>query len=272
MERIVLAYDASAAAESARQWVEWRTDGNDAVVDILLVNNPLWADKTQAQSHLRDARDRLRRNNPRSIVHAIERDGRKVPNLVRGAREADLVVMGVTRPGSDARSSNARLPLRVGNELTCPTCLVPEGWARGGGRSRVVVGVDDDDSSDTAIAYAADEATRLGIALHLVHAWKTMPALPTHRDDVLFGMSDVEAAHRRLFDDVVARVRAGWPTLSLELTMVHDNPVSTLTVASSHACLAVIGSHRRGVLAAGFSGSVARDVTRDLRTPLCIVP
>lgn len=272
MEHIVLAYDASAAAESALQWVERRTDGKDAVVDLLLVNNPMWADKTQAQSQLHAARDRLRHNSPRSTVHAIERDGRKVPHLMRGALEADLLVMGVTRPGSDARSRNGWLPLRVATGVTCPTCLVPEGWARGAGRPRVVVGVDDDNTSDTAVAYAADEATRLGTTLHLVHAWKMMPGPISRREDGLIGTSEIEEAHRRLLDVIAARVRTGWPTVPLELTMVHDNPVSALTVASAHACLAVIGSHRRGVLATRFFGSLARDMTRALRAPLCIVP
>lgn len=272
MTHIVLAYDASAGAESALRWVVWRTAGDDAVVDLLHVSNPLWADKTRAGSLLRDARERLRHVNPRLTVHAIERDGRRGPNLLRGAAEADLIVMGVARPDGRVRPGGGWLPLRLASRLICATCLVPEGWTHDDVGSRVVVGVDDDPSSDTAVAFAADEATRLGLPLHLVHAWQTMPGSPARRDDTVFDTSDIDAAHRRLLGAVAARVRSYRPGLPLELTMVHDNPVSTLAVASTHACVTVIGSHHRGVIAAGFFGSTARDVARDLRAPVVIVP
>lgn len=272
MEHIVLAYDASPGAEAALDWVSWRIHNEAAVVHLLFVTNPLWAEKAQATRNLHAARDQLRRHNPALTVHLLLLDGRKIPTLTRAALDADLLVMGASQRARAPHQGSAALPLRVANRVICPTVLVPEGWTSGSGEPRVMVGIDDDSSSDTAAAFAADEATRLHAPLHLVHAWKTLPSAPGRVRDQVSGDAEIEDAHRRLLNEVAARIRTGWPGLPLELTLVHDNPVSALATAARHADVTVIGSHRRGAITAVILGSVAQDLSRDLHSPLCIVP
>src|SRR3546814_4192238 len=89
--------------------------------------------------------------------------------LADAGEDADLLVMGVHRASHLRSLLGGMLPLRVTTRARLPVVLVPVAWRPTEGA--ITVGVDDDSSSEAAVAFAAAEADRLGRPLRLVHAW-----------------------------------------------------------------------------------------------------
>jgi nucleotide-binding universal stress UspA family protein len=147
---------------------------------------------------------------------------------------------------------------------------VPDDWDAASGR--VVVGLDDDDSSVAAVAFAAREAASSRVTLTLVHTW-TMPT-PQMEGSVALLASPIEAraGQRRVLRDAAAAMQALHPALTIEQILEQGNPSSALLRASRGASLLVLGTHHRGVMKGAVLGSIGRDVLPQCRIPVCVVP
>lgn len=269
MERIVLGYDGSPAAESALDWITDRVARRTGLVEVIVIANMFLSSEADTDE-LRDrAEQRLRMRVPALPVETTAIDGLMPGALVHAARDADLLVVGVDRGHPVKAAWHGWMPQRVSSSAATPTCVVPRGWSPTAGP--VAVGLDDDDSSTAAVDFAAAEARADSHELRVVHAWATAvePAdgasLPTPRRRML-------AQHQAYAAATAERIRRAHPSLDVQVELAQSNPSAMLTTAARDSALVVIGTHGHGILTGGLIGSVALDLIGTVHAPVCVVP
>lgn len=270
MVRIVLGYDASPAANAALAWIADRATRGRTKVEMVTVTSMLLSDYIAADDALEEGARTLR-----NLVKSVEVDtytfDGSMPNaLIEGARTADMLVLGVTQTRPIRTALRGWIPAKAAARAKVPTVLVPEGWTPN--QHPVMVGVDDDPSSNAAISYGAREATANSVPLRLVHAWQ-MPT-PTVEGAVALLPSPIEMknAHRRILEEAGRVVVETYPEIGVEEVLVADNPASALLARADRTSLLVLGTHHRGLLAGATLGSVAQDILWKVPCPVCIVP
>lgn len=269
MEKIVVGYDGSPAAESALDWVADRAAHEDLRIELVLVANMFLSDEVDADETLRRAETRLTGQVPGVPVETVRVDGLMPGTLVEVAEGADLLVVGVDRGHPVRAALHGWLPQRVSAESSAPTCVVPRGWAAADGP--VSVGLADDGSSDAAIDFAAAEADAASRPLHLVHSWYApLPTGPPTSKPA--SLRRLHAQHVAFASDAAGRLRARHPDLEVHVELTQANPSAALVAASGLSSLLVIGTHGRGILTGGLVGSVALDLIGTVAAPVCVVP
>lgn len=117
----------------------------------------------------------------------------------------------------------------------------------------LVVGIDGSEASLEAVDWAADEAVRHEVPLHLVHA----------------AAADYEAP------DLVAvaseRARKGAPTVRLSSEVLHEDAASALVGKGRNAFVLVLGSRGLGDLTGLLLGSVSLAVAAHADCPVVVV-
>ncbi|WP_431979926.1 universal stress protein [Streptomyces qinglanensis] len=134
----------------------------------------------------------------------------------------------------------------------------------------VTVGLDGSSESIAAAEWAAREASVLDRPLRLVHVWDAVPeAYPE--------LAGADArrlwAERARFDprELVRRIRADRPELSVETAQPCGDPVRVLCEAADEAELLVLGSRGLGALTGFVVGSVSQSVVARSRCPAVLV-
>lgn len=270
MDKVILGYDGSPASEAALEWAAYRARAGGTELEVVLVTNMFSSDRQTADRILDAAARRWRSLVPGVPAEVRRLDGLMPATLSTAARGADLLVLGV-HPGSRVRAMlNGWVPLRVAARSRIPTALVPAGWSATD--EPVTVGVDDDASSEAALAFAATTASRHGMPLRVVHSW--LMGTPELRGTTALRLSphQIAAEHGRILEAAVAHVRERYPDVVVSHELVRDNPTSALTRAADRSSLIVIGTHGRGVVAGGFLGSTGLDLIGSLHRPICVVP
>ncbi|WP_100814320.1 universal stress protein [Microbacterium lacus] len=270
MDSIVVGYDGSQPSSVALDWAAARAAERSSSVDIVSVNASDLFDETIITDVLQDAERRFRDVAKDAHVQSRRVSGRMPGALLRAAETADLLVIGAHRRRPLRAALTGWRPLRTIARSRVPVVVVPDDWAATDGR--VLVGVDDDDSSSAAIHFAAREARAAGVGLTLVHAWQ-MP-VPTMDGAVAVLASPIEqkAAHRRILDAAGDAVLAEYPDVAVERMLVHDNPPAALLTEARRSALLVIGTHHRGPLEGALLGSTGQDTVAQSRIPVCVVP
>ncbi|MFI0411725.1 universal stress protein [Actinomadura sp. 3N508] len=139
------------------------------------------------------------------------------------------------------------------------------------GMNRIVVGDDGSESSLLAIDWAADEASRRGAALHVVHVVTPWlfdvpgdPGATRVRQQLLDGGRDV-------VDLAVARARDRVPGLEVTGEHAGGQPAKVLIERAEDALMVVTGSRGTGELTGLVLGSVAMQVASHARCPAVVV-
>lgn len=269
MENITLGYDDSATARSALDWVVDRCRRREAQVTIVDVST-LWSgERAGRDDSLEEAARVLQESAPATGVITVRLHGPVAKELADISEGADLLVLGVHRDARLRALVSGMLPLRVTARAHLPVVVVPQGWQPAEGA--VVVGIDDDDSSEPALEFAVREAAADHRPLHLVHGWLVGGTnLPEPVEDA--SSSRIAEAHHRILAAATQRARNREPALVVRESLVRDNPTSALAHAAGDAATIVIGTHGRGPTAGVFLGSVAWDLVGELDTVLCVVP
>jgi nucleotide-binding universal stress UspA family protein len=270
VETIVLGFDGSEPSMFALDWVAERAASHRTQVEIVMIGGTLLRDDSGRDSGLLDAERRLRDRAPDAEVDSHRFPGKMPNSLLERARHADLLVVGSHRGRPIWSALSGWMPLRVASRSRTPVVVVPDDWEATTGR--VVVGLDDDDSSLAAVDFAAREAAVSHVPLSLVHTW-TMPT-PQMEGSVVLLASPIEAraGQRRILREAVARTQEAHPDLVITQVLEQSNPSSALLRAARGASLLVLGTHHRGVVKGALLGSVGRDVLAQCRIPVCVVP
>ncbi len=187
----------------------------------------------------------------------------------------DLVVMG-----THARKGVARLFLGSTTEGVLRSSTVPVLTVRSTGTVDVhpfataVLGIDDSEASDAAVALAAklmqSFKTRLLAynAIDTTALYENAAAYPYDLEDVLEEMRTEGSA-------IIARSlkRASIDARAVTVSVVEGSPARVLLDAAQehHATAVVVGSHGRRGLRRFFLGSVAENVVRSSDVPVFVV-
>ena len=134
----------------------------------------------------------------------------------------------------------------------------------------VVVGIDTSPGSEPALDWAASEAARRGVALHIAHSWSLSPyQVPSgERGDLA---EDQLRAAQQLVRRAEDRARAGRPGLQVDSELLSDRAVPGLVVAAAQAAMLVVGARGRNRLASTLLGSVSQGLAAHGRCPVIVV-
>ena len=270
MNSIVVGFDGTEPSFVALDWAAQRAARRPTRVEIVTVDAlDLFADGV-VDVALADAELRVKDIAADAEVTSRSVSGRMPDALARAAAEADLLVIGAHRHRPVRAALTGWRPLRTVSRSAVPVVVVPGDWTDPDGP--VLVGVDEDDSSSAAVTLAAAEASDAGVGLTLLHAWQ-MP-VPTMDGSIALLPSPIQekAAHRRILTRVSEQVLSQHPGLRVDWILARENPSTALLMETRRSSLLVLGSHRRGLLAGAFLGSVGQDALVESRIPVCVVP
>ncbi|TFD46026.1 universal stress protein [Cryobacterium sp. TMT1-2-1] len=276
-ERVIVAIDGGPASSAAVDWMLERARTVNLTVELTTVIELGWvpAGGPQDDFHLvyeralAEAARRVDEAAPSLKKTSVMRRGAPVEELIRASAKADLLVIGTKKTGFMAGAVYGTLPLRLAAHARCPLVVVPANWTHLDGP--VVVGVEDDDTSDVALDFAAREAVRLGRGLVIVHAW-SIPATLGFDDGLMIPFDDLRQAHDEILARAAGRIREANPGMDVTVTLEQGPAAQTLVDASRTAELLVVGTHGRGAVAGLILGSVSHDVLLNMPCPIAVVP
>ncbi|MFC0432058.1 universal stress protein [Kutzneria buriramensis] len=124
-------------------------------------------------------------------------------------------------------------------------------------RAPIVAAIDGSDSARQAVLWAAQEATRRGIGLTIVHVAPDLAA--------------ALAQGRSWLDETSAAARRAAPTVTTSAEMMSGSVVETLTAVSTWADTVVLGTRGIGGFTGLLAGSVAIGVSTRARCPVVVV-
>ncbi|NLU75240.1 universal stress protein [Streptomyces sp. HNM0575] len=131
----------------------------------------------------------------------------------------------------------------------------------------IVVGVDGSEESMAAAAWAAEEALRRELPVHLVHARLWQPV-----DVPVVQPSDVqEQAGKDLLNLAEKDLNERYPTVELSAEPVWELAVAALLKAADRAEMLVVGSRGHGALAGFLLGSCGQRVIGECTRPVVAV-
>jgi nucleotide-binding universal stress UspA family protein len=130
----------------------------------------------------------------------------------------------------------------------------------------VVVGIDGSPASESATAIAFDAASRRGVDLIALHAWrdKSMSFTP----DIQW--SGQRAAGEEALAERLAGLRQRYPDVVVHLRVVLDRAAEHLLDDAASSQLVVVGSHGRGGFAGMLLGSVSTAVAEAAHVPVIV--
>jgi len=134
--------------------------------------------------------------------------------------------------------------------------------------ARIVVGIDGSAHGWAALAWAAEQATDLGVPLHLIHAFA--PDIPM----LGFGTTDqssILAEGKRLLVTATARAHAINAKLVITTSLPPGYASHALVGASRDASMVVLGAVGHGLLSRATIGAVAQQVAAHAKCPVVIV-
>ncbi len=130
----------------------------------------------------------------------------------------------------------------------------------------VVVGVDGSPGSQSAVRWAAQQATLTGATLLAVSSWRW----PNYITRVPPGI-DLAKDTKRTLDDVLEQALSGSENVTVTRHVVEGPPGPVLVAQSHDASLLVVGAQGRAVFTGMLLGSVAEYCVRHGSCPVVVV-
>ena len=129
----------------------------------------------------------------------------------------------------------------------------------------IVVGVDGSASSQRAVRWAAQQATRTGATLRAVSSWRW----PNYITILPPGV-DLASDTRRTLDEVLEEALTGSEDLTVTRHVIEGPPGPALLTQAQDASLLVVGAQGRAAFPGMLLGSVAEYCVRQMNWPRCI--
>jgi nucleotide-binding universal stress UspA family protein len=191
-----------------------------------------------------------------------------VSTLVSLSKEAQMVVVG-------SRGQNALTRVLLGSvsngllhHAHCPVAVIHDGVSSAPAPSDlpVVLGVDGSSASELATEIAFDEASRRGVDLVALHAYRDAD-LPQVLNVQWSGDNPIPP--QALADRLTSWLDR-YPDVTIHPRIVCDNPARHLLDESESAQLVVVGSRGRGGFAGMLLGSVSTAVAHAANVPVIV--
>lgn len=210
---------------------------------------------------------KIRAQHPDVTVTAEVIPGPAGSALLTGTAATDLIVVGASSREGAAAFWLGTTPRQLVHSSPCPVVVV-RGVATRGSPDRVVVGIDGSATSDAAVMWAADEADRHKVNLHVVHGWSYAYAPVDASATQARDLTEVDADCTLNRSMEIARERCG-ATVTGQL--VETSAVTALLEEVRDGDLLVLGSHGRGGLRARLLGSTVNSVLDSAAVPVVVV-
>ena len=200
-----------------------------------------------------------------------------VAALMDASAGAELLVVGARGMDGFTQLLVGSTSVQLAAHGACPTVVVrpqaAEAATPGPEAGRVVVGVDGSAVSESAVAFAFEEASLRGVGLTAVHAWDAgfldLPgkAFPTAARAETDSFMQEEV---RLLSESLAGWREKFPDVDVRQDVCNGRPAFELIAASSGAALLVVGSRGRGGFMSLLLGSVSHAVLHHAHCPVAV--
>ncbi len=210
---------------------------------------------------------KVRAGYPTLAVTAEVIPGPAASALLTDTAATDLIVVGASSHEGAAAFWLGTTPRQLVHNSPCPVAVI-RGAATQGAPDRIVVGIDGSETSDAAVLWAADEADRHKVNLHLVHGWSYAYAPVDASATQARDLTEVDADITLNRSIELARERCG-ATVTGQL--VEDSAVTAVLEAVRDGDLLVLGSHGRGGLRARLLGSTVNSVLDVASVPVVVV-
>jgi nucleotide-binding universal stress UspA family protein len=268
MRTIVVGIDTELPSRTALDWVIERTALLPARVRLVTVLGERPFGTKKAERHMLAAAERFRAARPELELETRLVGGTGISEVLAAeAADADLLVVGHHRGRIMRSMLTGALSTQIEMHAACPTVVVPSDWLRRFGK--VVVGIDDDESSDAALDFAAEEAATTGRTLDIVHV---TVAEDHPGSSIVIGKPDEPSARGALVSRAVERACAGRRGLAIRTYSASGDPNRILRAHGRQAALVVLGSHGDGAIDAVLRNSTAYSLGNWSMAPVCVVP
>ncbi|GLW99106.1 universal stress protein [Microtetraspora sp. NBRC 16547] len=188
--------------------------------------------------------------------------------LIREAASASELVVGSRGRGGFTGMLLGSVSTQLAGHAAVPVVVVRPGHTEAA-RPEVVVGVDESQECEPALAYAFEQARLRGCLLRAVHGWRLPPEIYTGW--FVYDLPEMQQLRESLTAGRLAAWRARYTDVSAEVEVICDHPVAALVEAAKNAAVLVVGSHGRGGVGAMVLGSVSRGVLHHARCPVAVV-
>ncbi|MGO4593785.1 universal stress protein [Leifsonia sp. 2TAF2] len=291
---IMVAVDGEPDHRAALDWAAARAARDGARLELVHVIERTWGDNPAEPSHLLvlavksllEAEKRIALHHAHEVLERqpvaagaaapsgqapedIEvsthfRYGHIGPELAAISRETDLLVIGTLAEADRQRAFAGSLAVRVAAVAECPVAVIPHSWTDVG--RGVVVGVDGELQTETAVEFAAAEAEALGEPLTVVCAgYVANPLLAGLVPEISLG-----DRRERIAEEAAGLARERHPGVIVLTEVLDTAPSRALVAESDGASMLVVGVHDRHNVQRLMLGSVAHDVLLDMRTPVVV--
>jgi nucleotide-binding universal stress UspA family protein len=138
--------------------------------------------------------------------------------------------------------------------------------------NRIIVGIDGSEPSANALRWAADEARRRDVGLHIVTCW-SYPMIPWGPYQPPISSEEfVQAARETAEAEVDKVLGADREGLDVTMEVLEGAPSLRLLDFGRIAEMFVVGTRGRGGFAGLLLGSVSQHLTEHARCPVVVVP
>lgn len=141
-----------------------------------------------------------------------------------------------------------------------------------GAAGRIVVGIDGSEPSAAALRWAAEEARRRAVGLHVVACW-SYPVMPFAPYQLPISGEQFEADARvAAAAEIEKQLGADQGGVDVALEVLEGPASLRLLELDDNAEMIVVGSRGRGGFTGLLLGSVSQHVAEHARCPVVIVP
>ncbi|MEU2490408.1 universal stress protein [Streptomyces sp. NPDC007883] len=273
------------------------SDGSLAAVDwaadeaalrgaaLRLVNATRWAEHQlqavrvshedragQAEGVLGAMEERVRSRRPELAMTAEEIEDSPASVLLEAASRADVLVVGSHGLGSVGGFIIGSVGQEVVADAKEPVVLVRPDYrddahgTHGGGRRKVVLGLDVTDAREELLEFAFDHAARRDAPLHIVHGWHA----PFFHRPGGNAETGTQAATAAALAQAVRPFRDRFPAVKVTEESAPGRPAGRLVEAAADARLVVVG--RRRAASGSHIGSITHAVIHHAACPVAVVP
>ncbi|WP_123028154.1 universal stress protein [Mycolicibacterium stellerae] len=201
------------------------------------------------------------------MVHSVVLHGGAVATLVDLSKDADMIVVGSRGLGAFSRALLGSVSTGLVHHAHCPVAVIHEDPPAVAPDAPVLVGIDGSPASLSATEIAFDEASRRGVDVVALHAWRDIttsyeiPGLDTEQ---------LETEAQLALSERLAGFEERYPDVKVHRLVVCDQPSRELVEHAKNAQLVVVGSKGRGGFAGMLLGSVSTAIIHAVKSPAIV--